>query len=919
MKIKTMVFIFLVPGLVFAQTTFIDVAGQIGIKPNTAYPFATAWADYDKDGYLDLFIGHDNRIPNKLYDGESLVDENAIDKAPFAGVNDAGVTSAIAWADYDNDSYLDLLVTSRSSAPTRLYRNDGAIDPQFDDECSAMLGNPGPIGAVTWGDFDQDGDVDLFAPRANSSGISILYINKVTESEKTFEVTSPITEMPGERFTKAQWVDYDLDGDQDLAVSAFTNNVVNSIMFIYSNEDGRFTRAHTLDVEFRDETWIETAPFGTHDTWADFDNDGDLDVYFAKNAGKPPISPVRGQSRNMFYRNDLGEFTNVAPALKVEAFDNCFGAGWGDVDNDGDMDLYLGNSQEGPKQHNNLFINPLFNDISRDENDQPKGEFVDYASSAGVNDIESGRNGTWADYDRDGDLDIYVPTVFAPDRFFKNQLNPVARSDAKWISIDLVGTIDNSAGIGARVVLHTSHGPMTRVVSGGGYGLGSQDALRLHFGLGSASVAKVEVYWPTQEDPQVITDRETIDKYVNGRDEPVWEITQSLDEPPIANAGLDQTDEDAVEATGTLTEVPLDGSGSSDPDGDDLTYRWTGPFGTATGVNPIVLLPLGTHTITLVVNDGDLDSEPDEVVIEVVDTTPPEIELKGENPLTLECPAPYVEPGAIVTDVCDPNPSLVVTGSVDPNTPGTYPITYTATDATGNERVKTRIVEVVDTIPPTVIFDVNPTEIWPPNHKMQLVASNISATDQCCIPELSITVSSNESVDATGDGETEPDWEIIDNGDGTFDVKVRAERSGNGEDRVYTIEATATDASGNSASETATVTVPHDKGKSKGKKKEVAALAPPQGYALYSNIPNPFNPETTIRFDIPVAGNIRLEVLDILGRRIRLLIEGGISAGTHQVLWDGRDDSGQSVSSGVYLYRLQAGEYHAVKRMLLVR
>ena len=132
---------------------------------------------------------------------------------------------------------------------------------------------------------------------------------------------------------------------------------------------------------------------------------------------------------------------------------------------------------------------------------------------------------------------------------------------------------------------------------------------------------------------------------------------------------------------------------------------------------------------------------------------------------------------------------------------------------------------------------------------------------------------------------------------------------------------TATDASGNSATGTATVTVPHDKGngKSKGKKKEVASLALPQGYALCANTPNPFNPETTIRFDLPVAGDIRLEVLDILGRRIRMLVEGGISAGSHQVLWDGRDDAGQQVSTGLYLYRLQAGEFQAVKRMLLVR
>lgn len=97
---------------------------------------------------------------------------------------------------------------------------------------------------------------------------------------------------------------------------------------------------------------------------------------------------------------------------------------------------------------------------------------------------------------------------------------------------------------------------------------------------------------------------------------------------------------------------------------------------------------------------------------------------------------------------------------------------------------------------------------------MRLVASGISATDACDpAPSLAVTVTSNEPVDGLGDGDTAPDWQIVARGDGTFDVFVRAERSGIGTGRVYTITATARDASGTTATASAIVTVPDDFGR----------------------------------------------------------------------------------------------------------
>ena len=97
------------------------------------------------------------------------------------------------------------------------------------------------------------------------------------------------------------------------------------------------------------------------------------------------------------------------------------------------------------------------------------------------------------------------------------------------------------------------------------------------------------------------------------------------------------------------------------------------------------------------------------------------------------------------------------------------------------------------------------------------------------------------------------------------------------------------------------------------------ALTLPIGYALYQNYPNPFNPQTQIEFDLPASGAVTLTVFDVLGRQVRLLAEGGLSAGRHTVSWDGRGDDGNTVASGIYLYRLQASNWSQSRKMILLK
>lgn len=222
----------------------------------------------------------------------------------------------------------------------------------------------------------------------------------------------------------------------------------------------------------------------------------------------------------------------------------------------------------------------------------------------------------------------------------------------------------------------------------------------------------------------------------------------------------------------------------------------------------------GDYTITYTATDGSGNSASATRTVHVVDTTPPAIALNGSAYLTLECHVdPYVEAGATASDLCDGPVAVGVSGSVDTESVGDYTVAYTASDDNGNTTTTTRTVHVVDTTAPALTLTLSATSLWPPNHLMVPVGV-ISASDLCdALVALSIAVTSNEPENGTGDGDTAPDWQIVDNGDGTASVAVRAERKGNGTGRIYTIAVTATDDSGNSTAQSGIVTVPHSKKK----------------------------------------------------------------------------------------------------------
>lgn len=294
-------------------------------------------------------------------------------------------------------------------------------------------------------------------------------------------------------------------------------------------------------------------------------------------------------------------------------------------------------------------------------------------------------------------------------------------------------------------------------------------------------------------------------------------VTIITNTPPTADAGSDQT---LARTSAAGVSVTLDGSGSTDAEGPIASYSWSeGVTVLGSGSSLTHTFPLGTHTVTLTVTDANGVTDTDDVVVTVTNVAPV---ARAGSDQTLEC----VSGGATATlngsASSDMDGTLSYSWTNGATTAitsqafglGSHTATLTVTDNNGAQDSDNVQINVVDTQDPAISMVVSPATLWSPNHKMVKVASGISATDGCySSTALSVTVTSNEPINGLGDGDTAPDWSVVNNGNGTYDVFVRSERSGTGAGRIYTITATSVDGSGNTATSTGTVTVAHSQKK----------------------------------------------------------------------------------------------------------
>ena len=318
---------------------FIDVAGDLGAQVFEGQSWVGAWADFDQDGYIEIFVHNGDAVlgnamlENVLlsYDGTEFTDI-----APSLNLD--GITSMISLniVDFDNDGDQDIFLTGIFDFRNHLFRNDGdlftevAIQVGIDDSVNSPHRSKDRRGSA-WGDFDDDGDLDLYICRAIIP--NLLFRNDL---ETTGGFTEIAEEMGVANIETADsspsWVDYDNDGDLDLLIVSNIGGSVIPNKRLYSNElnnGGSFT-------DVSEEIGIVDSTRAWSLSWADFDNDGDLDLYITSKS-----------SRDLFYRNDIltdGIFSEVSIELGISTLksDN-YHPTWGDYDNDGDLDLYVTN------------------------------------------------------------------------------------------------------------------------------------------------------------------------------------------------------------------------------------------------------------------------------------------------------------------------------------------------------------------------------------------------------------------------------------------------------------------------------------------------------------------------------------------------------------------------------------------------
>ena len=322
-------------------SAFVDVTGQAGVGDDGP-GVAAAWADYDNDGHLDLFVS--NRPGNNvLYrnDGAAAFQ----DMAGAAGVSDYnGMGEGVAWADDDRDGWVDLYVANYTlpnpphDQPNRLFRNlDGS---QFEDVADGRLVADGGNGeGIAWGDFDNDGDLDLYVANAAAGGTNVFFQR---QDDGTFaDVTAQMHVAGGAGSSYGvAWGDYDNDGWLDLYVAQQGANK------LYRNLEGADFADATGQAGVGGDRWSLGC------AWGDFDNDGWLDLHVA-NASVGGYNPG-----DVLYRNQGGSPVTFGDVTALAGITNTLdarGSAWGDYDGDGDLDLYVVN--QGAGQANRLFRN----------------------------------------------------------------------------------------------------------------------------------------------------------------------------------------------------------------------------------------------------------------------------------------------------------------------------------------------------------------------------------------------------------------------------------------------------------------------------------------------------------------------------------------------------------------------------------
>jgi enediyne biosynthesis protein E4 len=473
-----------------------------------------AFLDYDNDGWMDIFLLTGTRLTgappgatNRLYKNNR--NGTFTDVTDRAGLRDVGWASAVCVGDYNNDGFDDLFCTYFGQ--NKLYRNNG--DGTFTDvtKQAGLLNETTRWGAgCTFVDYDRDGYLDLFVsnyldfdfkrvpkpgenryctwkglpvecgPRGLPPGYHSLYRNN---GDGTFtDVSGPtrISQVDGRYGMTAVSADFDEDGWPDIYVACDSTPSV----LLVNNRKGAFTEEGVLRGVALSEDGREQAGMGVG--VGDYDLDGHLDL----------LKTHFADDTNGLYHNDgTGNFEDVTRSAKVgvETRYICWGAAMMDLDNDGWPDLFMTTGTVYPQIEKTLpqYASKSPRAVFRNLGDGVFEELVDEAGP-GVAQPHCSRGCAFGDFDNDGDVDILIVNLNEPPSLLRNDV----RGDNHWLKVKLIGTKSNRSAIGARVLAHYGGKKQAQPVMSQSSFYSANDP-RLHFGLGTAESANLEIHWPS--------------------------------------------------------------------------------------------------------------------------------------------------------------------------------------------------------------------------------------------------------------------------------------------------------------------------------------------------------------------------------------------------------------------------------------
>jgi hypothetical protein len=491
---------------------------------------AVSIVDFDRDGWDDIYVcnsgeGSKNALYRNLHDGtfKDVAEEMGIAEVNQPGT---GVCMGAVWGDYDNDGYEDLLIY-KWGRPELFHNDHGHAFTRVTEQA----GLPKWLNANTaiWFDYDGDGRLDLFIGGYYPENLDLWHLANTRMMPESFEYAKnggrkylfhnlgngkfeDVTEKMG--INSRRWslaagaADLRGTGHPDLFVA---NDY--GVSELYFNDGARFR-------EVGQQTGVGFAPkSGMNVAFGDIFNRGKYAVYVTN------ISEdgVLIQGNNLWFpkENTDGDglkYENLARDLGVELGGWSFGAQFGDLNNDGNLDLYVTNGYVSLDRNRSYWydfskVAGGNSSIIADAQDwpamekrslsgyQPKrvwlndgaGKFVEVAQSVGVTDVNDGRSVAMADLWNRGVLDVVVANQRGPLLLYKNTVTP----ENQWIEFELEGTKSNRSAIGAQVTLFWNGQRQVQEVSGGS-GFCAQNQRRLHFGLGKdPQIEKVMIRWPS--------------------------------------------------------------------------------------------------------------------------------------------------------------------------------------------------------------------------------------------------------------------------------------------------------------------------------------------------------------------------------------------------------------------------------------